>query len=137
MAIAAFTISPVVLGRCRAALRCVLQAAALAVLVIAGLGASSGSLKAQPKVVTNNFLLPQSIWEFRRGDVTDYESRQAGLGFGVAYFRQGWRADVYIYDMGKKSIPSGPKNEAVAAQLKQAKAEIFQVQKLGHYTAVA
>jgi hypothetical protein len=106
---------------------------AIAVAAALSCGAAAGAERA---VLDKNFKLPASLAGFSKGEVTDFESKKPGLGQSVNYVRSGWRADIYIYDMGLKSIPSGPKNAVVVKQLEQAKQDIYSIQKAGHYSGV-
>ena len=113
-------------------------------LFLPGLGAMAvaaamffcAPVTAQPASVDKNFPLPPTLTGFKKGEITDFESKKPGLGQSVNYARQGWRADIYIYDLGLKSILSGPKSNVIAKQMEQAKQDIFGIQKAGHYSEV-
>ena len=91
---------------------------------------------AQPASLQKDFPLPPTLAGFNKGEVTDFETKKAGLGYGINYGRSGWRADIYIYDMGLAFVPTGPKNKVMDAQLERAKQDILAVQKAGGYSNV-
>jgi hypothetical protein len=120
----------------RTVLSYLLHVMRLAMMVAAALAFFCGPAAAQSKKIEKDISLPPILAEFQKGKVTDFESKKPGLGYSTAYSRSGGRADVYIYGLGKTSIPSGPKNDVIAAQMAEAKAEIYSIQKVGGYSSV-
>lgn len=128
MSIAVFNAKP--RWRFARALTATLVAAVTAATVV------SGSALAQRAAIEKDFPLPPVIADMQKGGVADYESKKPGLGYGFQYGKKGWKSDIYIYDLGAKSIPDGPKNDVITSQLERAKQDIYTVAKTGAYTGV-
>jgi hypothetical protein len=77
-------------------LRILLAAAALLSFAV--------TARAQEAVSYYGFSFPLKIGMLTRGDVTDFEKTSAGAGYGIRYTADGIRADVFVYDLGKRSI---------------------------------
>lgn len=80
---------------------------------------------------------PAEVGGFTFRETYSFEKDQPGLGYDVTYIRPGWRADVYIYDLGRTSIPENLNSDALRAQFEQAEGDIFSGQKQGRYQNVA
>jgi hypothetical protein len=97
-----------------------------------------GATRAAPERVRFYELsFPDEVAGARRGSSFDYEKTTRGLGYSVRYVKPGWLIDVYIYDLRLSSIPDDPASELVKAQLAQAKADIFELERRGNYANVA
>jgi len=70
------------------------------------------------------------------GETHDFESTDPGLGYGVRYHKPGWTMDIYVYDLGRSTIPSDLSSKSVKAQLAQARGDIFHLEKRGTYSQV-
>lgn len=105
----------------RLSIRLILSAAAALLLI----------LSAQAR--GPDFDFPAEIAGFARGPRTDYESRAPGLGYPMAYTNGRWKADIYVYDAGVRTIPDGPSSPAVEAQLAQAVGDIRTAVERGFY----
>jgi hypothetical protein len=46
-------------------------------------------------------------------------------------------ADVYLYDLGLKTIPAGPESDVIRKQLSQAKGDVFALGQWGTYANVS
>ena len=60
--------------------------------------------KAQTAISYYGFEFPLRIGPLTRGDVTDFEKTKAGLGYGIRYSGEGLRVDIFVYNLGKRSI---------------------------------
>jgi hypothetical protein len=75
---------------------------------------------------------PAQLGGFKQGRIQDYGDPR--LGISVGYAREGLgRADVYVYDLGERSIPTGINSDLVAAAFRSADRDILQYQQLGRY----
>jgi hypothetical protein len=83
------------------------------------------------QLTVSGLTFPDSVSGFARGPVQDYEKTHPGLGQSVAYERGPWRADVYVYDLRRSSIPDDPHSEAIRQQLLQAKLDVYRAQQRG------
>ncbi len=61
---------------------------------------------------------------------------KAELGYSVGYNAPGFNATVYVYNLGLKKIPDGPKSDEAKAQMKQATADLETVRQAGVYKSV-
>ncbi len=77
-----------------------------------------------------------TIGELRRGGVTNYEADHPGLGISVKYRGDGIIADIYIYDMGLKKIPSDPTSPILKTHFQAVLKDIYIMEKLGRYKSV-
>jgi hypothetical protein len=77
-----------------------------------------------PESLQKDFPMPPVLVGFSRKKVTDFESDKAGLGYGISYSRSLYQANIFIYDLGIKSIPLGPKSDIVKNQLECATQDI-------------
>lgn len=59
---------------------------------------------AQETVSHYGFDFPLRIGPLTRGDVTNFEKDNPGLGYGIRYGGDGVRADIFVYKLGKRSI---------------------------------
>lgn len=74
---------------------------------------------------------PDSVGGFMRGPVQDYEKTHPGFGQSVAYGQGPWRADVYVYDLRRSSIPDDPASDAIRQEFEQAKGDVFKARQRG------
>jgi hypothetical protein len=79
---------------------------------------------------------PDRIGGAQIGTTQDFEATNPGLGYGVRYQKPGWAIDVYIYDLGRPSIPDDPGSDVLKAQVEQAQGDVFEQQKKGAYAGV-
>jgi hypothetical protein len=79
---------------------------------------------------------PDRVGGAKIGPTVDYEKTNAGLGYSVEYLQPGWKINIYIYDMGRASIPDDLKSEVLQSQLKQAQGDILELQRRGTYAKV-
>jgi len=79
---------------------------------------------------------PDSVEGIVRGDVTDFEGKNPGLGVSVPYDRPGITVTVYIYTFGFKSIPSDLSSPTLKNHFAQVMNDIYEVEKRGYYKSV-
>jgi hypothetical protein len=79
---------------------------------------------------------PDRVADAQIGATHDFETSNPGLGYGVRYQKPGWAIDIYIYDLGRPSIPDDVGSDALKAQLEQAQGDVFEQQKRGAYAQV-
>jgi hypothetical protein len=90
----------------------------------------------QAAVTYFGLTFPERLGDAQIGATHDFETTNAGLGYGVRYRKPGWAIDVYIYDLGRSSIPDDPDSDVLKAQVAQARGDIFDQQKKGAYSDV-
>ena len=56
--------------------------------------------------------VPRELCGMDRGEFTDFESRQPGLGYSVAYSSNDGQLTVYIYDGGDPNVSSDLRSDA-------------------------
>ena len=95
------------------------------ILTFAALLLAAGAALAQQPLTLFGLTFPDRIAGTQRMPPHDFESKNPGLGYSVEYRTQGWKIDVYVYDLGRSSIPDDPQSEAVTGQLAQATGDIY------------
>jgi len=73
-------------------------------LAIAALLSFVFAAQAQETVSYYSFSFPLKIGQLTRGDVTNFEKTNPGVGYGIRYTADGIRVDIFVYDLGKRSI---------------------------------
>ena len=76
-------------------------AAGVAALLLLGTVASAGAAA----LTFFGLTFPEKVADAKIGPARDFETSDPGLGYGVKYEKPGWAIDVFIYDLGRKSIP--------------------------------
>jgi hypothetical protein len=79
---------------------------------------------------------PDRVGDAKIGPTRDFETTNPGLGYGVKYEKPGWAIDVFIYDLGRASIPDDPGSDVLKAQVDQAQGDVFEQQTRGAYADV-
>ncbi len=79
---------------------------------------------------------PDRIADAQIGPTRDFETEHPGLGYGVRYQKPGWAIDIFIYDLGRTSIPADVGSDVLKAQLEQAQGDVFEQQRRGVYSQV-
>lgn len=59
---------------------------------------------AQESVSYYGFSFPIKIGPLVRGDITDFQKTNPGVGYGIRYTAEGTRVDIFVYDLGKRSV---------------------------------
>lgn len=82
--------------------------------------------------------IPDRVGSLVYGRTVDFESKSPGLGYSLRFGgRPGWMVDVYLYDLGMKTIPAGADSEVIRSQLAQARGDVFELGKRGTYADVS
>ena len=81
---------------------------------------------------------PDQLGGMTRGEATEFEKDHPGLGVGILYRspNPAIYADIYIYNLGIKSIPTGSNTKEIHDQWKQAEGDIYTLEKQGKYKSV-
>jgi len=78
--------------------------------------------------------IPDRIGSLVYARTVDFESKSPGLGYALRFGGQpGWMVDVYLYDLGQRTIPSDAESDVIKNQLTQARGDIFELGKRGTY----
>jgi hypothetical protein len=81
--------------------------------------------------------IPDRVGSLVYARTIDFESKSPGLGYALRFGDQpGWMVDVYLYDLGLKTIPSDAESDVIKTQLAQARGDIFELGKRGTYANV-
>jgi hypothetical protein len=111
------------------------RTSALAIAVIA-LSVSATLAQTKSKIIYG-LSIPDWVGSLVYKETVDFESKSPGLGYALRFSGQpGWLVDVYLYDVGLKSIPSDIESDVVKAQFAQAKGDVFELGKRGTYADV-
>jgi len=82
--------------------------------------------------------IPDRVGSLSYRQSVDFESKTPGLGYALRFTGPtGWLVDVYLYDLGLKSIPSDVESRVVRDQLAQARGDVFELGKRGTYAKLA
>jgi hypothetical protein len=107
-------------------------AAGVAALLLLGTVASAGAAA----LTFFGLTFPEKVADAKIGPARDFETSDPGLGYGVKYEKPGWAIDVFIYDLGRKSIPDDIDSDVLKAQIAQARGDILEQEKKGAYQQV-
>jgi hypothetical protein len=105
-----------------------------AVLVAFLAAAATGAAKSE--VTFFGLTFPDRVAGAEIEASTDNEKTTPGLGYRVTYRQPDWTIDVYIYDLGRRSIPEDVRSDVLKSQLRQAHRDILEVQRSGVYSRV-
>ena len=107
--------------------------AVVAVLVSATAAFAQEKPQEKSKVVYG-LSIPDRVGSLVYRQTIDFESRSPGLGYALRFSGQpGWMIDVYLYDLGLKTIPADAESDVIRNQLAQARGDIFELGKRGTY----
>lgn len=82
--------------------------------------------------------IPDRVGSLTYRQSVDFESKNPGLGTALRFSGPtGWLVDVYIYDLGLKTIPADPESDVIKSQLAQARGDVYELAKRGTYANVA
>lgn len=110
---------------------------AIAVLVSAAVALAQESTPEKLKVIFG-LSIPDRVGSLSYARSVDYESKSSGLGYGLRFVgRPGWIVDVYLYDLGRKTIPTDAESDVIRDQLAQARGDVFELGKRGTYANVS
>jgi hypothetical protein len=81
---------------------------------------------------------PDQLGGMNRGEITDFEKDHPGLGVGILYRASdpAIYADIYVYNLGVPSIPTGWDSKMIHDEWKQAEGDIYTIEKQGKYQQV-
>jgi hypothetical protein len=104
-------------------------------LAIAAVALTAATALAQEKSKTVFGLsIPDRVGSLSYVQSVDFESKTPGLGYALRFSgASGWLVDVYLYDLGLKTIPADPESSVVRDQLAQARGDVFELAKRGTY----
>jgi hypothetical protein len=110
--------------------------AVAAVLVSAVAAFAQEAAQAKLKVIYG-LSIPDRVDSLAYARTVDFESKTPGLGYALRFAGPpGWMVDVYLYDLGLKSIPVDAESEVIRNQLAQARGDVFELGKRGTYADV-
>ncbi len=78
-------------------------------------------------------VFPDQLADMDRGEVTDYEAEQPGLGVSVGYNAPGITLTIYLYKMGMESVPDNIESAIFILHFKQVVDDVVQAGQLGYY----
>jgi hypothetical protein len=108
------------------------------VLAVVAVLVSAAPAFAQEKLqVVYGLSIPDRVGSLVYARTIDFESKSPGLGYALRFGgKPGWMVDVYLYDLGLKTIPADAESDAIKNQLAQARGDIFELGKRGTYANV-
>ena len=80
---------------------------------------------AKSEIAFFGLTFPDRVADAQLESTTDFEMTKPGLGYGVRYRQPGWMIDIYIYDLGRSSIPDDVGSNVVRSQFQQAERDVF------------
>ena len=81
--------------------------------------------------------IPDRVGSLVYARTIDFESKSPGLGYALRFGgKPGWMVDVYLYDLGQRTIPADAESEVIRNQLAQARGDVFELGKRGTYANV-
>lgn len=87
-------------------------------------------------ITVSGLPFPGGVGSFVRGVVQDFEKTRPGLGQSISYAGEPSRANIYVYDLRRSTVPDGSASEAVTAQFEQAKSDIYRARQQGAWQKV-
>jgi hypothetical protein len=102
---------------------------------------ASGAVAGEPSAIAfsdpkTGIALPAKLGPLTYRGVKHYE--QSALGVSVRYEGEPLvKADIFIYDLGKKNLGTGLKSPAVQPHFRQVKWDIYTAEKMGSYTSLS
>ena len=115
-----------------------MRKAVAGILTVIAVLVSAAAAFAQEKLTSVYGLsIPDRVGSLVYARTVDFESRTPGLGYALRFGGQpGWLVDVYLYDLGLKTIPADAESEVIRSQLAQARGDVFELGKRGTYADV-
>lgn len=108
----------------------------VAVLVSAAAAFAQENSQEKLKVVYG-LSIPDRVGSLFYGRTIDFESKSPGLGYALRFGGQpGWMVDVYLYDLGLKSISADAESDVMKNELARARGDVFELGKRGTYANV-
>lgn len=108
------------------------------VAVLASAAATFAQETPQEKLkVVYGLSIPDRVGGLVYARTVDFESKSPGLGYSLRFDgRPGWMVDVYLYDLGLRSISADAESEVMRKQMAQARGDVFELGKRGTYAKV-
>jgi hypothetical protein len=73
-------------------------------LIAAALLSFTSGVQAQEVVSFYGLSFPPQIGALTRAETTNFEKDTPGVGYGIRYTAEATRVDIFVYDLGKRSI---------------------------------
>lgn len=107
------------------------QCLCLSVAMLLGLAwsAAAGSYRHEP----TGLLFPERLAQLEKGEVTDFEPQIPGGGIGVGYSGPGITVTLYVYALGRKSIPDGFQSRVLKEHFKETVGDVMEAGRRGLY----
>lgn len=80
--------------------------------------------------------LPKAICGLTRGEITNNELTNPGLGYTVPYNGPVQKATIYIYDLGLAAVPDDPTSEVVLNHFNHNVQQIIEMKSAGFFSSV-
>jgi hypothetical protein len=110
------------------------RAGILAVVAVLLSAAAFAQAKLQ---VVYGLSIPDRVGSLVYARSIDFESKSRGLGYALRFGgKPGWMVDVYLYDLGQRTIPADIESDVIRNQLAQARGDVFELGKRGTYADV-
>jgi len=109
---------------------------ALLFLLLACITLTADAQTTQYRHPATGLIFPDSVEGIIRGNITDFEGKNPGLGVSVAYDRPGITVTVYLYTLGLRSISGDLASPALKNHFAQVMQDIYEVEKRGYYKFV-
>ena len=109
---------------------------ALLFLLLACITFSADAQTTQYRHPATGLIFTDNVEGIVRGNVTDFEGKNPGLGVSVAYDRPGITVTVYLYTLGLRSISGDLASPILKEHFNQVIQDIYKVEKLGYYKFV-
>jgi hypothetical protein len=94
---------------------------------------TSGVFAASYQHPATGLVFPDTLASLKKGEFTDYEKRQRGLGIGVSYTASGIAANIFVYNFGIRDFPAGPDEPAMKKHFEQVVGDVVNFGKQGKY----
>ncbi|MCX5718243.1 MAG: hypothetical protein NTW44_08105 [Nitrospirae bacterium] len=105
-------------------------------LLLACITLTADAQTTQYRHPATGLIFPDSVEGIIRGEVTDYEGKNPGLGISVAYDRPGITVTVYLYTLGLRSISGDLASPILKEHFNQVIQDIYKVEEMGYYKDV-
>ena len=108
------------------------------ILAVVAVLVSAAPAFAQEKLkVVYGLSIPDRVGGLVYARTIDFESKSPGLGYALRFGgKPGWMVDVYLYDLGQRTIPADAESDVIRNQLAQARGDVFELGKRGTYANV-
>jgi hypothetical protein len=105
--------------------------------VIAVLVSATAALAQEKLKDVYGLSIPDRVGSLVYERTINFELKTPGLGYALHFGgRPGWMVDVYLYDLGQRTIPADAESDVIKNQLAQARGDVFELGKRGSYAGV-